>query len=150
MNELGILLVDDEPMVLEGLAEELLRNFGQDCQIEAAESGEEALEILEEVQGEGIEIAVVISDQLMPGIKGDELLSQIHLQYPDILKIMLTGQAEADAVGNAVNSANLYRYIAKPWADGFVFVWLSYIQPGFSTWLFLHLPQNQHFLQRVP
>ena len=115
MNELGILLVDDEPMVLEGLAEELLRNFGQDCQIEAAESGEEALEILEEVQGEGIEIAVVISDQLMPGIKGDELLSQIHLQYPDILKIMLTGQAEADAVGNAVNSANLYRYIAKPW-----------------------------------
>ena len=48
MNELAILLVDDEPMVLEGLAEELQRNFGQDYQIEAAESGEEALEILQE------------------------------------------------------------------------------------------------------
>ncbi len=115
MSELAILLVDDEPIVLEGLAEELLRNFGQDYQIEAAESGEEALEILEELQVEGIEVAVVISDQVMPGLKGDELLSQIHLQYPDILKIMLTGQAGADAVGNAVNSANLYRYIAKPW-----------------------------------
>jgi class 3 adenylate cyclase/DNA-binding NarL/FixJ family response regulator len=115
MNGLAILLVDDEPVVLEGLAEELLRNFGQDYQIEAAESGEEALEVVEELLGEGIEIAVVISDQVMPGLKGDELLSQIHLQYPNILKIMLTGQASADAVGNAVNSANLYRYIAKPW-----------------------------------
>ncbi len=115
MNGLAILLVDDEPMVLESLAEDLLRNFGQDYQIEAAESGEEALEVVEELQGEGIEIAVVISDQVMPGLKGDELLSQIHLQYPNILKIMLTGQASADAVGNAVNSANLYRYIAKPW-----------------------------------
>ncbi len=115
MKELAILLVDDEPMVLESLAEDLLRNFGQDYQIEAAESGEEALEVVEELQGEGIEIAVVISDQVMPGLKGDELLSQIHLHYPNILKIMLTGQAGVDAVGNAVNSANLYRYIAKPW-----------------------------------
>ncbi|MDY7009086.1 MAG: adenylate/guanylate cyclase domain-containing protein [Cyanobacteriota bacterium] len=115
MNELAILLVDDEPMVLESLSEELQRNFGQNYSIEAAESGEEALEILEELQTEGIEVAVVISDQLMPGIKGDELLSQIHLLYPDILKIMLTGQAGVEAVGNSVNSANLYRYITKPW-----------------------------------
>lgn len=114
-NRLAILLVDDEPMILESLAEELLRNFGRNYQIEAAESGEEALEVVEELQAQGREIAVVISDQVMPGIKGDELLSQIHLQYPNILKIMLTGQASAEAVGNAVNSANLYRYIAKPW-----------------------------------
>lgn len=115
MSELAILIVDDEPMVLESLSEELQRNFGQNYSIEAAESGEEALEILEELQSEGIEVAVVISDQLMPGIKGDELLSQIHLLYPYMLKIMLTGQAGAEAVGNAVNSANLYRYITKPW-----------------------------------
>jgi PAS domain S-box-containing protein len=115
MNELAILLVDDEPMVLESLSEDLLRNLGQDYQIEAAESGAEALEIIEELQSEGIEVALIISDQVMPGLKGDELLSQIHFQYPNILKIMLTGQAGADAVGNAVNSANLYRYIAKPW-----------------------------------
>ncbi|MBE9041023.1 response regulator [Oscillatoriales cyanobacterium LEGE 11467] len=115
MKEFVILLVDDEPMVLESLSEELERNFGRSYQIEAAESGEEALEILEEFSVDGIETAVVISDQMMPGLKGDELLSQIHRQHPDILKIMLTGQAEADAVGNAVNSANLYRYIAKPW-----------------------------------
>ena len=62
MNELAILVVDDEPMLLEGLAEELQRNFGQDYQIEAAQSGEEALELLEELQAEGIETAVVVSD----------------------------------------------------------------------------------------
>ena len=80
MNELAILVVDDEPMLLEGLAEELQRNFGQDYQIEAAQSGEEALELIKELQAESIETAVVVSDYLMPGMKGDELLCQIHAQ----------------------------------------------------------------------
>ncbi len=115
MNQLAILLVDDEPMVLDSLSEELLRHFGHHYHIEAAESGEEALETIEELIAEGIEIAAVISDHLMPGMKGDELLCQIHAQYPNILKIMLTGQAGIEAVGNAVNSANLYRYVTKPW-----------------------------------
>ncbi|MGB3536444.1 MAG: adenylate/guanylate cyclase domain-containing protein [Microcoleaceae cyanobacterium] len=115
MNAFAILVVDDEPMVLDSLSEELHRDLGHNYQIEAAESGEEALEIIEDLQAEGIKIAVVISDQVMPGIKGDELLCQIHARYPDTLKIMLTGQAGVEAVGNAVNSANLYRYITKPW-----------------------------------
>ncbi|MGB3402694.1 MAG: adenylate/guanylate cyclase domain-containing protein [Microcoleaceae cyanobacterium] len=115
MNELAILLVDDEPIVLDSLSEELLRHFGHEYHIEAAESGEEALEIITDLQADGIEVAVVVSDHLMPGMKGDQLLSQIHVQYPNVLKIMLTGQAGAEAIGNAVNSANLYRYVAKPW-----------------------------------
>ncbi|MGB7519656.1 MAG: response regulator, partial [Spirulinaceae cyanobacterium] len=115
MKELIILVVDDEPMVLESLAEELERNFGENYDIEAAESAEEALEIVEELKEEGGEVAVIVSDHLMPGMKGDELLIKIHSQYPSALKIMLTGQADVNDVGNAVNSANLYRYIAKPW-----------------------------------
>ena len=91
--------------------------MGDDYFIEVAESGEEALEIIAELQAEEVEIPLIISDQIMPGMKGDELLIRLHFHYPKILKIMLTGQASAEAVGNVVNAANLYRYIAKPWDE---------------------------------
>ena len=117
MGTLTIVCVDDEPFVLESLKEQLRRRLGDDYYIEVAESGEEALEIVADLQAEKIEIPLIISDQIMPGMKGDELLIHLHVQYPNILKIMLTGQASAEAVGNAVNAANLYRYIAKPWDE---------------------------------
>jgi signal transduction histidine kinase len=110
-----ILCVDDEPMLLVSLKQQLKHQFGNDYQIETAEDGVDALEIIEDLLEEGIDLPVVISDQLMQGMKGDELLTQIHALVPKTLKILLTGQAEADAIGKAVNSANLYRYIAKPW-----------------------------------
>ena len=118
MSAQAILCVDDEPVVLESIKEQLKRNFGKSYYIEVAESGEDALEIFEELQAEGVEVSLIISDQIMPGMKGDELLSYIHTQYPKTLKVLLTGQASAEAVGNAVNTANLYRYIAKPWDEG--------------------------------
>ncbi|NET61746.1 MAG: response regulator [Symploca sp. SIO2E6] len=117
MSSLAIICVDDQRFVLDSLTEQLKRNLTGDYEVEAAESGEETLEILEELQAEGIEVALVISDQIMPGMKGDELLSQIHTQYPKMLKIMLTGQAAPRSVLNAVNKANLYRYITKPWDE---------------------------------
>ncbi|MEL7505492.1 MAG: response regulator, partial [Cyanobacteria bacterium J06554_6] len=119
MTTLGIICVDDEGVVLESLKEQLKRNLppGQACLIEVADTGEEALEIIEEMQEENIEVALVISDQIMPGMKGDELLVKIHGRHPNILKILLTGQANTSAVGHAVNQANLYRYIAKPWDE---------------------------------
>ncbi|RKZ53762.1 MAG: hypothetical protein DRR16_13935 [Candidatus Parabeggiatoa sp. nov. 3] len=115
MKKPVILCVDDEPMLLVSLKQQLKHQFGNDYQIETAEDGKEALEIIEDLLEEGIDLPVVISDQLMQGMKGDELLTQIHALVPKTLKILLTGQAEADAIGKAVNSANLYRYIAKPW-----------------------------------
>ncbi|NES24231.1 MAG: response regulator [Symploca sp. SIO3E6] len=117
MSSLAIICVDDQRFVLDSLTEQLKRNLIDDYEVEAAQSGEEALEILEELQEEGIDVALVISDQIMPRMKGDKLLSQIHTQYPKILKIMLTGQADPSSVLNAVNNANLYRYITKPWDE---------------------------------
>ncbi|HBB31593.1 MAG TPA: hybrid sensor histidine kinase/response regulator [Cyanobacteria bacterium UBA9273] len=117
MKNLAIVCVDDETVILESFTEQLKRNLGSAYEIEAAESGEEALEIFAELQEEGIEIALIVSDHIMPGMKGDELLSKIHARYPQTLKIMLTGQADAQAVGNAVNKAKLYRYIGKPWDE---------------------------------
>ncbi|MGD2183644.1 response regulator [Lusitaniella coriacea] len=117
MSKRAILCVDDERVVLNSLKEQLKRHFGKQYTIELASSGQEALLILEELQEEQIEIPLVISDEIMPDMKGDELLIRLHAKAPKMLKIMLTGQASADAVGNAVNNANLYRYITKPWDE---------------------------------
>jgi two-component sensor histidine kinase len=112
---LAILCVDDEPIILSSLSEQLKRQFRSQCLIEEASDGETALNLIADLQNQGIEVALVIVDQIMPGMKGDELLIQIHQTYPRILTVMLTGQANVTPVGNAVNSANLYRYLSKPW-----------------------------------
>ena len=117
MSNLGILCIDDQEVILETLSEQLKRYLGEEYNIETAGSGEEALEIIEELRDEGIEIALIIADQIMPGMKGDELLVEMHEKYPKSLKIMLTGQASAESAGKVVNAANLYRYIAKPWEE---------------------------------
>ncbi len=110
-----IICVDDEPTILESLEIELLKAVGDDCLVETADGGGDALELLTELLEKGEEVALVICDYIMPGIKGDELLRRIHAISPKTIKIMLTGQADIEAVGNAINYAKLYRYIAKPW-----------------------------------
>lgn len=114
MDKLAILCVDDEEIILQSLKNELY-SFSEKYLIELAADGDEALEALEELQLEGYELALVISDYVMPRMKGDELLCQIHLNYPNALKIMLTGQSNVEGISNAINHASLYRYIAKPW-----------------------------------
>lgn len=114
--ERGIIIcIDDERVVLNGLQAQLSRSFGADYAIELAESGEEAIELIHELIREGNNILVAISDQLMPGIKGHELLRKIHEISPDTYTVLLTGHSDLEAVTEAVNYANLYRYIAKPW-----------------------------------
>ncbi len=108
-----ILCVDDDPSVLVALRA-VLGKMGDDFSIEIAEDGAEALEIEEELTERGRELAVVISDFIMPGIRGDDLLVQFHARNPDTVKIMLTGQSEFEGVKKAINQANLYRFLEKP------------------------------------
>ncbi|MBN2613550.1 MAG: hybrid sensor histidine kinase/response regulator [Bacteroidales bacterium] len=115
MNKQAILCIDDEAIVLDALTEQLQIEFGSEYTIEVAEKGDEALEIFEEYVNKDIGIPVVIADFIMPGMKGDEILEKIHRQKPDTRNILLTGQASLEGVSNAVNKANLYRYISKPW-----------------------------------
>jgi diguanylate cyclase (GGDEF)-like protein len=117
MNKPVIICVDDEEIILNSLGEQLKRNIGKNYDIELVSSGWEALTLCAELEAESIKIALVISDQMMPGMSGDELLIRLHASYPKTLKILLTGQAKADSVGNIVNAAALYRYIAKPWDE---------------------------------
>lgn len=111
-----IMCVDDELFVIESLKEQLNHQFEDRYRIETISSGPGALTLFRRYQQEGLQIPLVIADQVMPDMQGDELLIEIHKRAPETLSILLTGLANAEAVGNAVNNANLYRYIAKPWS----------------------------------
>jgi class 3 adenylate cyclase/DNA-binding NarL/FixJ family response regulator len=110
-----IVCVDDEPMILDGLKMQLKKAFKEEYLIETAEGGRDALDLIQELKQDNYETVLIISDYIMPDLKGDELLKEIHIILPDALKIMLTGQADIEAVTNVINYAKLYRYISKPW-----------------------------------
>jgi len=102
-----MLVVDDEPDNLDLL----YRTFRRDFQVLKAESGVQALEVL---ATEG-EVAVIISDQRMPEMKGTEFLSKTVPQFPDTVRIILTGFTDIEDLVDAINSGQVYKYITKPW-----------------------------------
>jgi phosphoserine phosphatase RsbU/P len=110
-----IVCIDDENIILRSLQAELRNALDADYRIEIAETGEEAIEIIEEYLADGYHIPVTICDYIMPQMKGDEVLAEIHKITPRTHKIMLTGQSNIEGITNAINQANLYRFIAKPW-----------------------------------
>lgn len=114
MNKSIILCVDDEATVLTALRIVLGDTLEGNHTIEIAESGEEALEVCEDLMRDGLEISVVISDFIMPGMNGDELLVRLQSISPNTVKIMLTGQSDIQGVKRAINEANLYRFLEKP------------------------------------
>ena len=113
-HPITLLCVDDDATVLSALRTLLKNTLGTQCQIELAESGQEALEICDELQAEGQIVNVVISDFIMPSMRGDELLVRLHEKFPDMVKIMLTGQSDFAGVKRVINEARLYRFIEKP------------------------------------
>jgi CheY-like chemotaxis protein len=117
MSKPVILCVDDERVVLQSLKTQLKQAFKDDYLYEVAEDADEALEVISEFNQEEIDIILIVSDWLMPGMKGDELLIRIHEQFPNIIKIMLTGQADKLAVERAIKQANLHCCLHKPWSE---------------------------------
>ena len=109
-----ILCVDDDMTVLNALRSVFAKNFGSEMEFEFAESGPEALEIAAELRDQGRELGLVITDYMMPGMKGDEFLVLLHELSPKTVKIMLTGQSDLSGVKRAINQANLYRFLEKP------------------------------------
>ncbi|MBW4522211.1 MAG: response regulator [Scytolyngbya sp. HA4215-MV1] len=113
--KIAIVCVDDEQLILRSLRDQLRQLLGDGYIIALAESGEEALSVLADLEKSQIPVPVVICDQMMPKLSGDRVLSQIHALYPQIRTVLLTGLAQLDNIIHAVNHANLYRYLSKPW-----------------------------------
>jgi len=101
-----ILIVDDEPANLRTLA----RLFRDDYEVLTAASGDEALALLGQH-----DVALLITDQRMPGMTGIELLKKTVPLRPRMVRIILTGYTDVDALVEAINCGQVYRYVAKPW-----------------------------------
>ena len=107
-EKINVLYVDDEVNNLTGFK----ATFRRDFKISTAESGEEALEILEKEK-----IHIIITDQRMPKMTGIELLEKVLVKYPDPIRILLTGYADIQAVIDAINKGQVYKYVTKPWDE---------------------------------
>jgi DNA-binding NtrC family response regulator len=101
-----ILIVDDELANLRALA----RLFREDYEVLTAASGDEALVLLGRH-----DVALLITDQRMPGMTGIELLKKTVPLRPRMVRIILTGYTDVDALVEAINCGQVYRYVAKPW-----------------------------------
>ncbi len=117
MSKPVILCVDDEKVILESLKTQLQLAFGNAYLYEVAEDANDALELINELSEESISIILIVSDWLMPGMKGDEFLIRVHQQFPAIIKVMLTGQADESAIERVKQQANLHCCLFKPWSE---------------------------------
>jgi CheY-like chemotaxis protein len=125
MTNKTILLVDDESILLMALRQSLRLHFGSSYRYETSLCGEEALERIGALTEEGAEIALVISDWLMPGMKGDELLARVHARHPSIKLIMLTGHADESDMEKLAAEVNIAAFIRKPWSSKELFETVS-------------------------
>ena len=117
MSEIAIICVDDEMPILKTLKEQLQRCFGKKYIYEIAQSADEAWDLIDELDEEGVQILAIISDWLMPNVKGDVFLTQVHQRFPKVVTVMLTGQADEEAIERAKKKANLYACLYKPWSE---------------------------------
>src|ERR1035437_3947319 len=101
-----ILLVDDDPNILDGYRRTLSREF----QMETAQVGKPALALA----AKNGPYAVVVSDMRMPGMDGVQLLSRIKALSPDTIRVMLTGNADTETAVNAINEGSIFRFLNKP------------------------------------
>lgn len=110
-----ILAVDDEPQVLAAVRRDLSRYYSENFRVLGATSGEEALEILDDLALKQEAVALLLVDQRMPRITGVDLLKRSHDLFPVSKRALLTAYADTDAAIDAINEVHLDHYIMKPW-----------------------------------
>ncbi len=120
----SILLVDDEPSICSALNRTFRKN---NFDVFQANSGEQALSLLKEKP-----IDIVLSDQKMPGMTGVELLSIVKNEYPNVSRMILSGHSDFTDMTEAINEANIARFLPKPWDDSQLLDMVTSILPTHS------------------
>ncbi|MFZ2023745.1 MAG: FAD-dependent oxidoreductase [Terracidiphilus sp.] len=110
-----LLAIDDDVSVLEAVVQDLRRQYGNTYRVMRAASGQAALDTLTQLKTREEPVALLISDQRMPGMSGVEFLEQARDLYPDARRVLLTAYADTGAAIRAINSARIHYYLSKPW-----------------------------------
>ena len=110
-----LLAVDDDTEVLNAVARDLRRQYGEHYRIISAGSGKAALETLRELQRRATPVALLLVDQRMPLMTGIQFLGEAQELYPDAMRVLLTAYADTEAAISAINDVGLHHYLMKPW-----------------------------------
>ena len=110
-----LLAVDDDVNVLEAVVQDLRRQYGAVYRIMRAASGQAALDTLAQLKARQEPVALLLSDQRMPGITGVDFLERARALYPDARRVLLTAYADTEAAIHAINAARIHYYLNKPW-----------------------------------
>jgi thioredoxin reductase (NADPH) len=110
-----LLAVDDDVNVLEAVVQDLRRHYGATYRVMRAASAQAALDTLAQLKGRQEPVALICSDQRMPGITGVEFLERSRELYPESKRVLLTAYADTEAAIQAINSARIHYYLNKPW-----------------------------------
>jgi thioredoxin reductase (NADPH) len=110
-----LLAVDDDVNVLESVVQDLRREYGAKYRVMRAASGQAALDTMSQLQSRQESVALIVSDQRMPGMTGVEFLEKARAFYPDARRVLLTAYADTEAAIHAINSARIHYYLNKPW-----------------------------------
>src|SRR6202041_1639091 len=110
-----LLAVDDDVHVLEAVVQDLRRQYGNEYRVMRAASGQAALDTLTQIKAKEEPVALIVSDQRMPGMTGVEFLERARIIYPDARRVLLTAYADTEAAIQPINSARIHYYLTKPW-----------------------------------
>lgn len=137
-----ILTVDDDPDVLRAVTRDLKSRYGRDYRVLPSESGDAALELLAELTERDTPVALILSDQRMPGMDGVTLLSRAAEDHPRAKRVLLTAYADTDAAMRAINQSRVDYYLLKPWdppeeklfpvLDDMLEEWRAGYRPGYG------------------
>jgi len=115
MSKPLIVVVDDEPQVLRAIGRDLLSRYGRDYRIVRASSGQEAMEVLARERDAAQPVALVLSDQRMPGLDGVSFLAEVRRLAPAARRALLTAYADTESAIGAINRSQVDYYLQKPW-----------------------------------
>ena len=137
-----LLVVDDDSDVLNAIARDLRTRYGRDYRVLRAESGTAALGLLRELKERDTPVALLLSDQRMPGMDGVTFLSQTMEDFPKAKRAVITAYADTEAAIKAINESQVHYYLVKPWdppeeklfpvLDDMLEEWQASYRPGYG------------------